>query len=130
MKKKMMKEKLKKIVLFFCNPRLIVCFLLAWLITNGWSYIMFAFGTLFEISWMAAIAGTYIAFLWLPISPEKIVTVAIAIALLRIIFPRDEKTLAVLSHMFDKAKTAIKGKKKKKDNSEQSFVANDEDSAK
>lgn len=112
MKKKMMKEKLKKIVLFFCNPKLIVCFLLAWLITNGWSYIMFAFGTLFEISWMAAIAGTYIAFLWLPISPEKIVTLAIAMGILRFLFPRDEKTLAVLKELY--AKLREKRKKKKK----------------
>ena len=75
---------------------------------------MLAVGTYFQIGWMMAVASAYLAFLWLPVSPEKIVTVAISIALLRVLFPRDEKTLAVLSQMFDKAKTAIKGKKKKK----------------
>ena len=126
-----MKRKLKVILQFFANPRLLLCIALAWMITNGWSYIMLAIGTYFQIGWMMAVASAYLAFLWLPISPEKIVTVAIPIALLRILFPRDEKTLAVLSQMFDKAKTAIKGKKKKKkDNSEQTSVAHDEDSAK
>ena len=108
------KNKLKKVIQFIANPRLLLCFGLAWLITNGWSYIMLAVGTYFQIGWMMAVASAYLAFLWLPISPEKIVTVAISIALLRVLFPRDEKTLAVLSQMFDKAKTAIKGKKKKK----------------
>jgi len=125
------KNKLKKVIQFIVNPRLLLCLGLAWLITNGWSYIMLAIGTYFQIGWMMAVASGYLAFLWLPISPEKIVTVAISIALLRILFPRDEKTLAVLSQMFDKAKTAIKGKKKKKkDNSEQTSVAHDDDSAK
>ncbi|MBR3978272.1 MAG: hypothetical protein IKJ94_01450 [Oscillospiraceae bacterium] len=109
-----MKEKIKKVLQFLLNPRLLVCLAVAWLITNGWSYVMFAFGTYFEIGWMIAVSGAYLAFLWLPVSPEKIVTVAIAIALLRFLFPRDEKTLAVLRNMYQKAKAAIKRRKEKK----------------
>lgn len=124
------KSKIKKIIQFIINPRLLLCFGIAWLITNGWSYIMLGLGTYFQIGWMMAVASGYLAFLWLPISPEKIVTVAISIALLKLLFPRDEKTLAVLTEMFEKAKNAIKSKKKKKDISEQTSVANDEDSAK
>ena len=110
-----MKEKIKKILQFLLNPRLLVCLAVAWLITNGWSYVMFAFGTYFEIGWMIAVSGAYLAFLWLPISPEKIATVAIAIALLRFLFPKDEKTLAVLRDMYHKAKNAIKRRKDKKE---------------
>ena len=102
-----LKQNLKKALQFIANPRLIICFLIGWLITNGWSYIMFGIGTYLEIPWMIAVSGAYLAFLWLPISPEKIVTFAIAIALLRWLFPNDEKTLAVLKNWYAKAKSAI-----------------------
>lgn len=73
------------------------------MITNGWSYIMLGVGTYYNIGWMIAVAGAYLTFLWLPISPEKIVTVAIAMALLRWLFPKDEKTLGVLKEIHEKA---------------------------
>ena len=106
-----LRANLKKTWQFLANPRLIICFMIGWLITNGWSYIMFALGTYFGINWMVAVAGAYLAFLWLPISPEKIVTCAIAIALLRWLFPQDEKTLAVLRSWYEKAKSAIHTRK-------------------
>ena len=109
-----LRANLKKTWQFLVNPRLIICFMIGWLITNGWSYIMFALGTYFGINWMVAVAGAYLAFLWLPISPEKIVTCAIAIALLRWLFPQDEKTLAVLRGWYEKAKSAIHTRKERK----------------
>ena len=105
---------LKKTLQFIANPRLLVCVLLGWMITNGWSYVMFAVGTICEIEWMVAIAGAYLAFLWLPISPEKLVTIAIAIALLRWLFPNDQKTLAVLKRWHVKAKSVMRTRKERK----------------
>ena len=96
-----MKEKLKKFILFILNPRLLFCFGIAWMITNGWSYIAFAVGSLYDIEWLAAIATAYLAFLWVPMTPEKIVTVIIAIWLLRLLFPKDEKTLKILKNMHE-----------------------------
>lgn len=96
------------------NPRLLLCIVIAWMITNGWSYLMFGLGTYFKIQWMTALSGAYLAFLWLPVSPEKIVTFAISIALLRWLFPKDKKTLAVLKDLYGKAKQAIQKKKTKK----------------
>lgn len=107
------KETVKKIFLFVLNPRLLICWGLAWIITNGWSYAILAIGTWLDINWMKALAGGYIAFLWLPVSPEKIVTAAIAIFLLRLLFPHDQKTLAVLRNIYDKARTAFKRYKDK-----------------
>lgn len=107
-----MKEKVKKFLQFIGNPRLLLCFALAWMITNGWSYILFAVGTYFGIGWMTALASVYLAFLWLPVSPEKLATFAISIALLRVLFPNDQKTLAVLRRFHKKAKEAIRRKKK------------------
>ena len=98
---------LKKTLQFIGNPRLLLCLALGWLITNGWSYIMFGIGTYLEINWMVAVSGAYLAFLWLPISPEKLVTFAIAIALLRWLFPGDQKTLAVLHRWYEKTRAAV-----------------------
>ena len=74
-----MKEKFRKILQFLLNPRLVLCVAIAWMITNGWSYVMFTLGTLWDINWMTVVAGAYMAFLWIPFTPEKIITAAIAI---------------------------------------------------
>lgn len=76
-----MKETVKKIVRFITNPHLILCFGIAWIITNGWSYVMLGLGTFFDIKWMVAVASGYLAFLWLPISPEKILTLALSLVM-------------------------------------------------
>ncbi|MBE6541175.1 MAG: hypothetical protein E7672_01875 [Ruminococcaceae bacterium] len=107
----MIKERIKKVIQFILNPRLILCLGIAWMITNGWAYVVLGIGTIFEITWMIAVGSGYIALLWLPISPEKILTVAIAIALLHAIFPNDTKTLGVLRELSEK----VKLKKKSKD---------------
>ena len=112
--KEKLKEIIKKIVQFLLNPRFVFCFGLAWMITNGWCYIFIGVGTFYDIGWMIAVGTTYLAFLWLPFTPEKIVTVPIAIAFLKWFFPKDEKTLAVLQQMYQKAKEALKSNKKKK----------------
>ena len=109
-----LKQNLKKTWQFIVNPRLLLCWLIAWIITNGWSYILFGIGTYYEVEWMIAVSGAYLAFLWLPISPEKIVTCAIAIALLRWLFPGDQKTLAVLKGWYAKARNAIRTRKDRK----------------
>ena len=116
--KKITKEKIKyyaKIIFqFILNPRFIVCFGIGWMITNGWSYIMFAIGTLFDIEWMIIVSSAYLAFLWLPISPEKLVTLAIAIVLLKFLFPNDKKTLGVLQNLHKKATEKVLNRKRKR----------------
>ena len=102
--KETIKQKLKTVVQFIINPHFLLCFGIAWIITNGWSYVFMAIGTLCDIGWMVAVSGVYLTFLWLPISPEKIVTVIIAMGLLRLIFPHDEKTLGVLKSLYQKYK--------------------------
>ena len=114
-----MKEKLKKIIQFIANPHFLFCFGIAWLITNGWSYILLGIGTFLNIEWMVAIATAYLMFLWLPISPEKIVTVLISMWLLKLLFPNDQKTLGVLKRLYEKYSIKRKSKKKK-DQSEES----------
>ena len=119
-------DKLKKIVKFILNPRFLLCFGLAWMITNGWCYIFIAAGSFYDIEWMFYVGTTYLAFLWLPITPEKIITIPLAIAFLKAFFPKDQQTLAVLMQMYQKAKAAIKGKKKKAKEENHEIVENDE----
>lgn len=112
-----MKQKLKSFcktaLQFILNPRLLLCCAIAWMITNGWSYVLFGLGTWLQIQWMMAVAGAYLAFLWLPVSPEKIVTVTIAIFLLRRLFPNDQKTLGILKQTYANVKEALSLKKQK-----------------
>jgi hypothetical protein len=109
-----LKAWLKKAVQFILNPRLLLCFGIGWMITNGWSYVLMGLGTWLNIPWMIGVSGAYLAFLWFPFSPEKLLTVAIAIFLLRWLFPDDQKTLAVLIEMKEKVKAAVKNRKEKK----------------
>ncbi len=113
-KKQKFKENFKKTVWFVLNPRLLFCVGLAWMITNGWAYVLLGLGTWMEIGWMMAVSGAYLAFLWFPFSPEKIATFAISLALLKLLFPRDEKTLAVLRAWHKKAAEAFRRRRDKK----------------
>lgn len=110
------KKKAKKFLLFITNPRLLFCVGLAWIITNGWSYILLGLGTYYNIPWMMTVAGAYMSFLWFPFTPEKILTVIIAMALLRFLFPNDKKTLAVLQNMYESARRKHRERKERKKN--------------
>ncbi len=108
-----MKRLFTVILHFFFNPHFLLCFGIAWFITNGWSYVGLALGTYFKWYWLIAVSSGYLALLWIPFTPEKIITLIIAIALLRLIFPHDKKTLAVLKRL----KRRYSSKKQKSENS-------------
>lgn len=91
-----LRELAKRWARFLLNPRLLLCLVIAWMITNGWSYVMFGLGMLMKIHWMRVVGGAYMSFLWLPFTPEKLVTVVLAIGLMRLLYPRDRRTLGVL----------------------------------
>ena len=112
--KEKLKHWLKKILWLLLNPRLLLCLLIAWMITNGWSYIFIAVGAFFQIKWMFWIGTAYGGFLWFPFTPEKILTVIIAIFLLRVFFPKDEKTLGVLKDMLHRFKVSHEESKKQR----------------
>ena len=101
---KITKEWAKKIKMLVLNPRFLLCFGIGWMITNGWAYIMLGLGTWLCIPWMMAVGGGYLALLWIPFTPEKIITVTIALVLMKLLFPNDEKTLGLLRELYEKAK--------------------------
>ena len=91
--KPLLKLRLKLWLRLILNWRFLVCFGIAWMITNGWSYLLLGLGMLLKNEWLLGISGAYLAFLWLPISPEKVVTCAIALFLVRRLFPRHNQAL-------------------------------------
>lgn len=109
-------EKIKstcgKLARFLFNPRFLLCFGIGWMLTNGWSYVLLALGLALDIAWMTAVSSAYMAFLWFPFTPEKILTVLIALGLLRLFFPHDKATLQVLRDMLSSEKRKARKEKK------------------
>ena len=108
------KASVKKWVQLCLNPRFLLCFGIGWMITNGWAYVMLGLGVLLDVGWARTVASAYLTLLWIPMTPEKILSVAIAILLLRKLFPNDEKTLGGLRELFSKAKARESERREKK----------------
>lgn len=92
------------------NPHLLLCLAISWFLTNGWAYCFLGIGICFDIGWMRSTASVYLGLLWFPGTPEKLITFAIAILLLRLWFPKDERTLAFLKQKQQLLWTSIKQK--------------------
>ena len=96
-------NRLKKILVFLTRPRFLLCFGLAWMLTNGWAYLFVLLGPALHLPYLTALGTGYLALLWLPFTPEKILTVAIAVRLLKLLFPEDRETLRQLLDLSVKA---------------------------
>lgn len=110
----MVRQKLIKLMKFIFNPRLLLCLGIGWMITNGWAYVLMGVGTYFQSGWMMGIAGFYLSILWFPFTPEKLLTLIIAIWLLSRLFPEDKLTLAVLREEFQQAKDSFNRSREKR----------------
>ena len=73
-----------------------------------------ALGFLFDWNWAKTIGGAYLAFLWLPITPEKLVTIPLAIGLQALFFPKDRVIGRWLKHKLYKLKQKLKINREKK----------------
>lgn len=119
MKKPFKDTRLYKYLRPFTSWKFVVSFGTAWMITNGWAYIL-AFAPIPIWGWLRAMAIAYVGFLYLPITPEKLITIPIAIWLHVKLFKKDTKTHNQLHEMHEQAKRdwgiiKAKFKKKKKD---------------
>lgn len=112
--KENIKKVIKTLIGFILNPRFLLCFGIAWMITNGWAYVVLGLGIILKVVWMQALGGAYLGLMWIPMTPEKIITIAISIFLLRLLFPKDEKTLGVLIELKNNAVNAVRKKRSKK----------------
>ena len=83
----------------FTNWKFLISYGTAWMITNGWCWLGLLFGNLFSIGWMIAVCGSYMAFLWMPFTVEKIVTIPLAIWFQTLFFKHDKKLRKQLEDM-------------------------------
>ena len=83
----------------FLKPTLFVSFLIAWFLTNGWAYLLATIGT----GWVRGLAITYISILWLPFTPEKLITIPLAFYIQKTLFitlPRKLKLVRVKQYNY------------------------------
>lgn len=104
----MKKKKLKPLL------HLAICILIAWMITNGWAYILLGLGMAFKWQWATAVGSGYLALLWLPVTPEKLITIPIAIFLIHVIYPQDRAIARYLKLKLYILKNKLKEKKNKR----------------
>ena len=89
-----MKKFWKKLWVYFkpfTNWKFLISFGIAWMITNGWCYLFMIFGKTLDIGWMFAVGTAYAAFLYMPFTPEKLITIPMAMFFQKILFRKDEK---------------------------------------
>lgn len=87
--KQKIKIKLKQFWHIYGTPKMLVSFGIAWLITNGWSYVFIVIGPMFNMSWMFKIGIAWQGILWFPLTIEKPITFAIALWLHRLLFKEE-----------------------------------------
>ena len=101
---KMLFKKLWVYLKPFLNFKFLICFGIAWIITNGWSYILFALGITLNIKWAITVSSAYIAFLYFPFTAEKLITIPIALGFHHLFFKNDIKTKEQLLELKRQAK--------------------------
>ena len=78
------------------NPHLLISLGIAWFITNGWAYCAAGIGWYLDIPLLLKSGSMWLGILWMPGTPEKLFTFAIAMGILRLLFPDDTRTLAIV----------------------------------
>ncbi len=102
------KECFTAVFKFLYNPHLALCLLIAWMITNGWGYLFIALGYCFKNTTLLTIGSSYVAFLWVPGTPEKVFTVTIALALQKKLFSNHTTIDVELKERQPEKDTAVK----------------------
>lgn len=87
---------LHKLIRALTNPHLLVSLGIAWFLTNGWAYCAAGIGWYLDIDWLLQAGAVWLGLLWAPGTPEKLFTFAIAIGILKLLFPHDTRTLAMI----------------------------------
>ena len=57
LKKEYWLPRLKRVLAFCLNPRLLLCLGIGWFLTNGWAYVAAALGTALHLPWLAGAGG-------------------------------------------------------------------------
>ena len=74
-----MLKKIKTYISPFLNWRILVIYLPIWFLMSGWTYLFIFLGTKYHIGWMLASGTFWATILWLPITPEKLITIPLTL---------------------------------------------------
>lgn len=72
-------KKIKTYISPFLNWRILIIYLPIWFIMSGWTYLFIFLGTKHHIPWMLASGSVWATILWLPITPEKLITIPLTL---------------------------------------------------
>lgn len=100
-------KKLWTIIKPFLTWRILVCYLPVYFISTGWAYI----ASVFARGWLQAFAISWLAFLWMPFCPEKLITIPITIWLHKKLFPNH--STAQLDEVLEKERQSLDKRKHK-----------------
>ena len=71
--------KIKTYISPFLNWRILIIYLPIWFIMSWWTYLFIFLGTKYKIGWMLASGTFWATILWLPITPEKLITIPLTL---------------------------------------------------
>ena len=73
--------KLKTYISPFLNWRILIIYLPIWFITSGWAYLFIFLGSKYNVGWMLTVGTIWTTILWLPFTPEKLITIPLTLYL-------------------------------------------------
>lgn len=91
--KKLLKKlwnKLWECIKFVLDWKTFLCYIPVWFIASGWTYVAIAFGS----PWLKSIGAAWLAFLWMPWCPEKLITIPITLWIKSKIFKKENLYMA------------------------------------
>lgn len=102
-----MKKIIKKILIYirpFCKWQFLISYFIPFMIVNGWAWIGFFLSPIIGLNWFTISATTWLAILWLPCTPEKLITIPLALWIHTKLFGKKGKTHYQLVRMYAEAK--------------------------
>ena len=117
-----MKKIWNKIIIYlkpFLDWKFLVSYLIPFSLVNGWAWVGTFLLPIIGSNWFTIAASTWLAILWMPWTPEKLVTIPMAIWIHHLLFKNDKKTKIKMQKMYDEAKkdfNTIKNKFKRHKN--------------
>lgn len=103
----------------FLDWKFLVSYLIPFSLINGWAWVGTFLLPIIGSNWFTIAASTWLAILWMPWTPEKLVTIPMAIWIHHLLFKNDKKTKIKMQKMYDEAKkdfNTIKNKFKRHKN--------------
>ena len=102
-----MKKIWTKILIYlkpFLDWKFLVSYSIPFSLINGWAWIGTILMPIIGSNWFTIAASTWLAILWMPCTPEKLITIPMAIWIHHLLFKNDKKTKIKMQKMYDEAK--------------------------